>query len=741
MDFSAAANDFGATPKSRSNSVDWTTTLKQSIDDPDPNVRKEMQARLRSMTPGLPANYAAGAEQQHASQPQPNAPYDFNQAANDFAQDVSKAPASPPGSATAAPVPFAKPTGVVNTIGAMTEPTIAAVTSPFRQVYAGLAGGLNTLVNGPEAGADTARDLSSYKPMTAGGQYAIEGLKNTAAPVAQALTTPVQVGGQDVNPISRYATGNDQLADAGHPIAATVRGLLPQALGLAAGGASRIGGGLDAAFGERAAMPVSARVEPSLTPKPTTPPGTPKPTAPPVAPGYVPSAPEPVAAPKFEALPAASATSGKLPAAARSARADTLTSIGLNPEQHPSAVTGDYKLAGQEFQESKLLGQVGDARKSIIDTEQNALRDNAEKIVSDTGGSPGVSPDTRGQSIIAPLKGLNDYFETQINKVYADARSAAGDLPAVNPTEFYAKLQDPDFRSELLSSPEGTSLLGQIDSQAKRFSLVGEGGAAPSTVNQAEQMRQWLNKVSKPSTGRPIGALKQAIDQDVASTGGENTFQFARDLYGIKKDTLDNPNGIASILNEEGPDGINRRVPFEKVPGKIVEMPNAQFGHVVNTLKNVPEELQPQAQQAINEIKAEMAERMVNAGTNNGAAINWRPNEFTKQANKFRDKIPMVFSDDEIAALKTQNDAGHILHRDKSYPGAEIQKQNLAVRGASASLPAAGASVGSFMAGPLGGAGGAAIGAAAARGVTKLADIGKAKAIRKGVPLSDLVGK
>jgi hypothetical protein len=41
------------------NSVDWEATLKAGIDNPDPAVRREMQARLVSMTPGLKPDFAA----------------------------------------------------------------------------------------------------------------------------------------------------------------------------------------------------------------------------------------------------------------------------------------------------------------------------------------------------------------------------------------------------------------------------------------------------------------------------------------------------------------------------------------------------------------------------------------------------------------------------------------------------------------------------------------------------------
>ena len=91
-----------------------------------------------------------------------------------------------------------------------------------------------------------------------------------------------------------------------------------------------------------------------------------------------------------------------------------------------------------------------------------------------------------------------------------------------------------------------------------------DGNMLPSDGYKAEQFRKWLNEDGVWDHKNSVlhKKLKNAVDTDVISTLDPNTplYKEARDLYGLKKDTLENPNGIASILESSGPNGINRRV-------------------------------------------------------------------------------------------------------------------------------------------------------------------------------------
>ena len=136
----------------------------------------------------------------------------------------------------------------------------------------------------------------------------------------------------------------------------------------------------------------------------------------------------------------------------------------------------------------------------------------------------------------------------------------------------------------------------------------------------------------------------------------------------LRKNTLDNPNGIAKILDAEGPNKINRKVDIEKIAQNIIDMPVDQFTHVVDTLRNVPEGLKPQAQAALSEIKAQFANQLAAKKT---------PKQVTDYMNANREVMNRVFTPDEMANLRDYHNAVHILATDTGYKGAAVQKINV----------------------------------------------------------------
>jgi hypothetical protein len=425
--------------------------------------------------------------------------------------------------------------------------------------------------------------------------------------------------------------------------------------------------------------------------------------------------------------PTVMADSGALPADQQAARLKTLQDIGLDTNR-PSVITGDRFKSGTEYQTSKLDNQVGQVMRDQLAKEQAALNNYGDQIVTSTGGTAGATPTARGEAILSPLKGLSDWFDSSIDKLYAAARQKAGDLGKVSPDNLNALLSNPNFRERLLSSTDGTALLGSIDRQVARFqgTAGAASGEAPNTVQSAENLRQWLNSAWSPQNSRIIGQVKQALDLDVANAGGKDVFQAARQLHALRANTLDNPKGIASILSESGPDGINRAVPIEKVAARVVSMPDAQFGHIVDTLNgNMPQAVAPQARQALNEIRAQLAEQLVNAARGNGSG-QWNAAAFNKAAADLQGKLGKVFTPAELAKIKTLHDAGFILNTPTAYPGAAAQGYNFLQQGVLTGLPSLGAVMGSAIGGGAGAGIGSAVGGATANVAKKGMDAANA---------------
>ncbi|MBV8666749.1 MAG: hypothetical protein JO269_09715 [Burkholderiaceae bacterium] len=408
--------------------------------------------------------------------------------------------------------------------------------------------------------------------------------------------------------------------------------------------------------------------------------------------------------PPMEA-PVTIAQTGALPMNEQAVRFATLNKIGLDTNR-PSNITGDKFQSGQDYQTSLLQNDSGKVMREQIAKEQAALNNYGDQIVQSTGGKLNSTPTDRGQAILQPLNGLSNWFDQNINNLYSEAKQRAatvGTAGAVNPQNLMSLLGNPEFRETLLSSTDGTALLGSVDRQVARFQGNSpDAMVAPSTVQSAENLRKYFNSVWKPQNSGTIGALKQALDMDVAQSAGQDVFKQARQLYALRANTLDNPNGMASILNESGPDGVNRKVPIENIATKITSLPDAQFGQIVNTLRgNMPKEIYPQAQNAINEIRAQLADQLVKAGRGSGGT-QWNANAFHQELGRLQGKLGQVFNEPELENIKTLHDAGYIINTPKAYPGAAAQGYNFIQNGVLTGLPSIGGMVGSAIGGPVG---------------------------------------
>lgn len=426
----------------------------------------------------------------------------------------------------------------------------------------------------------------------------------------------------------------------------------------------------------------------------------------------------PVEAPAAPTAPVAPFTPPQAPATgpAGSTQAaqnkQTIQAIGLDSARE-SALTGDKRMAGVEYQQSKLQTPQGEVLNAQLQKEQAALKNYGQKLVADTGATA-TAPEQVGQSIRSPLAALSDHYDTQIGNLYKQADQRAAGAAAVNPEEFGTLL---GTNSNFAGKAENSQLRRGIRAYAREQGIIGDDGALqPMDVKTAEGMRQYLNSQWSPQNSGLIGKIKQALDSDVGRAGGQDIYQQARALHAERANTLDNPNGIASLLNESGPGGINQAVPDEKVGAKVLTMPTGQFKHVVDTLKALPPELQGQGQQALNEIKGTLAKQIYSAGDSGGTQAGpsaWNAAKVTKELNAQRSKLAQVFSPEELQGFQTLHDAGHILQAPSAYPGAAVQGHNLAQRGLLyGASPTGGAFIGGHLAGPAGAMAGASIGAA-----------------------------
>ena len=506
--------------------------------------------------------------------------------------------------------------------------------------------------------------------------------------------------------------------------------------------------------GTATARPLGVLADPNLTLTPQVPvPGksAPFPAAdvqPPVAGAATPAAPAPVTginAPRTAAnAPTISDpangifaesnpdAAGGLPAAEQARRAAVLQAIGLDRVRN-SAVTGDAGAASTDFQTSRLDSPAGMEMRNAIAGEKAAITNYADNIVQNTGGSAlndQAAKLARGGTIVAPLDALKGYFDDQTAALYKTADERAQGVPT-QLDGFRTALGD----DSMLTNSDRVHLQAGVNAYARKLGIMDNDGNVFANAQQAETLRKYLNENWSPQNSGMVGKLKDALDDDVTSAAGEDVYTQARAMRAQRAATLDNPNGIANLMDASGPNSINRKVPVEKIADTVTSMPVAQLGHVVDTLKNAPPEIQPQAQAALAEIKAQYAHNVMDIGSKQ--AGQWNAKGVRQYLANNSARMAQVFNADEMQRFGALNDAGNILAKDQSYPGAAVQQHNLLRAGVAHGITTGMAGAG----GAIGGAPGAALGSIIGSKLAgKFSDASSLRATQKRMTkLSDLV--
>jgi len=409
--------------------------------------------------------------------------------------------------------------------------------------------------------------------------------------------------------------------------------------------------------------------------------------------------------------------------AEKAERANILQRIGMT-QARQSAIAGDPLEGAIQAQMSKFLDHpAGVAAKEMFDTERKTLQNYAQRIVNQTGGTLGMDEATRnarGQVVATPFDGLRKYFDQAIDNLYKEADQRSGGMPSTELNGLHDLL---GTQSVFAGKPENGALRRGLKAYMREQEIMDKDGTLNAvTPQQAEGMKQYLNGQWSPGTSGLIGKIKDAIDNDVFASAGEDVYAQARQMYASKKATLDNPSGISKLFEYDPKTPINRATPFEKIPDEITKLPTDQFEHVLDVLKKIvdptyqtPKQLVNQAYEAMNEIKAHMLNKLLDIGSQHKGQ--WNVNGVTQFLKANNAKFRMLFTDQELAQILDLNDAGHILAVDANYPGAAAQRQIAMKRGllpnvVGKGMAGLGGLAGSF-GGPMGATAGAAVGSAA----------------------------
>ncbi|MFM0300019.1 transglycosylase SLT domain-containing protein [Paraburkholderia sediminicola] len=405
---------------------------------------------------------------------------------------------------------------------------------------------------------------------------------------------------------------------------------------------------------------------------------------------------------------------GPVSASEQAQRLAVVQALGLD-RVRDSVITGDAKQSGIEYQNAKVDSPIGNVTRDTIADEQNAIRGYAGQINDMTGRDPALDAEGSGQKILAPFQKMSDWFDDKAGQLYQSAREQAGNAPMKEAPALTGLLSDPDIADRMQASPDAQAAYGAVQRRASRFfgledattpEVAADGSPAPArTVNNAENFRQWLNAVGKDNPRQQwfISRAKQALDEDVAASGGDGLFNEARGLWQQRQQMLADPGKLSKLLADPNGTGLNRSVAPERVGQTVVNMDGGNFRNVLDSLTKIQKmapELAPDVEGALAEIRGQAARQLTDAG---GKTEYWNANQFSKAAQVMAPKLKLLFNNNELGALRTLNEAGRIIRQPGAYPGAAAQHINMFHSGMATALPYAANAAGNFIAGPMGG--------------------------------------
>lgn len=362
-----------------------------------------------------------------------------------------------------------------------------------------------------------------------------------------------------------------------------------------------------------------------------------------------------------------------LPVEEQKARLEVLDRTAPLLKVDPNVIEGRGKDRATDYQVSKTDTPEGNLLAEKLKEEKLAKTAYGEKLINESGGTYGLDESAnykRGNNTLGYFKDLESHFNDAISKIYTERDAIAGNIP-VNGNNIKSALSD----EVTLQLGDNEKLAKAASAKLKQLGMMDkDGNMLPSNGFKAEQFRKWLNEdgVWDRSNSKMHSSLKNAVDADVVSTLDPNTsvYQDARNLFGLKKDTLENPNGISRILEAEGPNGINRKVDIEKIPNSIAGLGVDQLTHIIDTIDKAPPELKAKAELSRSEIKSQFLNRLHEAFERNA-------NAGTKYLKDNKEVMNRLFTPEEMAKINDYNSLSHILKTDTGYPGSKVQEINI----------------------------------------------------------------
>lgn len=243
-------------------------------------------------------------------------------------------------------------------------------------------------------------------------------------------------------------------------------------------------------------------------------------------------------------------------------------SQGVRPTMANLTQTADdWQLQQEAMKRSTPL-------RAVADSQDDALASRLGQLADDTGGQTGSALDTGEQVFNAVTRKATD-LDRQISGLYKEAAQRAGDDMVVDFRALIGQMKNTAGRNEL-SGGMVKAVKQELTNRGLMNSKWQPAGRAG--VRTAEEIRQVLNSFyegASPQGRNLITLYKNALDDDVMRTAGDDLFaqarqaraSFSRDLERAKLSKFDK--GGESLLekvlaNKISPDQLFERVVVNK---------------------------------------------------------------------------------------------------------------------------------------------------------------------------------
>ena len=256
----------------------------------------------------------------------------------------------------------------------------------------------------------------------------------------------------------------------------------------------------------------------------------------------------------------------------------------------------------QRARELAKNNEVGGPIRERLAEQQEALRQNFDRFIDDTGSEVWENAREKGVVVDQALKKLADVGKTRIRVLYKRAEKAGELAEPVEyaPIKAFIDEQDATTRSKL--APVLDAVANQLAKNDPN-----DTGAIP--INALESVRKLINKVAQPGTpDATFGAeLKGLIDATTEGKGGD-LYQQARAARIQYANTFENA-GLVKKLMGTKPGTTDRQVALEKVAEQAIYSGGTALDDI-KALKGVLDQASARGERAWRELQGATLEHI-----------------------------------------------------------------------------------------------------------------------------------